>query len=204
MIEFIPYPFFACILLLLVALFFLSRNHRHPVYLVFFTFLGLYFILVLAVTLFPIPVLPAPQSLAAWYRQLKFTLVSINFNPLHSLQSVNFKTIRLDIILNMLMTVPIGFGFPFIARMRIRNVIRLSLIGLLIEATQLIISIWVGPYRSVDLTDVLTNGAGVWLGFGLFRLIGRFYITNAKPLSQRTGDLAIYLQEIFNISGVEK
>lgn len=76
-----------------------------------------------------------------------------------------------QLVLNVLLTVPFGFGLPFIGRIRARDVPLIGvLVGTAIELAQLTAdALYLAlPTWSVDVNDVLLNAIGVWLGYIAF------------------------------------
>ena len=73
----------------------------------------------------------------------------------------------LQVLLNIIMTVPFGFFFKFFLNMKIRNVILITfLFSLIIELAQLtgLFFIYPGSYRLFDVDDLMTNTLGGFLG----------------------------------------
>ncbi len=70
--------------------------------------------------------------------------------------------------------------------------------GLGTELSQLLVSlIFVGgPYRGVDINDVLLNVAGVLLGYGLFRLFALGYLAITKKVRLEAKGLFGYIREV--------
>lgn len=76
-------------------------------------------------------------------------------------------------ILNVLLTMPFGFGVSFIIKVDNKKVIWLGfLLGLLLESLQLIGALLSGfTFRYVDINDVIFNFVGVVLGYGIFKIL---------------------------------
>lgn len=83
-----------------------------------------------------------------------------------------------------MLTIPFGFGLPFIVRIRGWHYLWLAFaVGLTIELSQLVMSLIVGfGYRAVDITDVLTNAAGVLIGYVFFCVFSWVYRTAVRLL----------------------
>jgi glycopeptide antibiotics resistance protein len=81
--------------------------------------------------------------------------------------------------LNLVMTIPLGFGLNFLITTRIKRMALIALlVGLGFELGQLVLTLYAAsPTRGIDITDVLLNGAGVLLGYGLFHLFAWLYVT---------------------------
>lgn len=73
---------------------------------------------------------------------------------------------------NILMTVPLGFGSPFVIKCSFtKTLIVGSVTGIMLELGQLLSAIYAGyTFRYVDINDVLYNLIGVLIGFFVFKL----------------------------------
>jgi glycopeptide antibiotics resistance protein len=97
---------------------------------------------------------------------------------------------RSQALLNILLTVPFGFGLPFVLDVRARDVL---LIGVLfsvgIELTQLLAdALYLAlPTWSVDINDVILNSFGVVLGYIAFRLASVLYGSTVGRLPVQRG-----------------
>ena len=173
MLYFAPYPLFVGIAALALLLYILRRKgHRQP-YLFCFSVFWVYLLLVVKVTLFPIPIELNVDSVGTWER-LIFTLSRVNLIPFYYAGYFNKRVIFIEVIQNIILTIPFGFGISFIARIESRKFPRLAFfVGFAIETAQLVLSLFVGTYRTVDITDVILNAIGILLGFALFRLFTR-------------------------------
>ena len=91
---------------------------------------------------------------------------NMNLLPFYTLGYESLKTL----VLNILLTIPFGFGLPFIARLRLRQVVFIGVIfSIILEALQLVVALISGfTFRIVDINDVLFNGIGVAVGYALF------------------------------------
>lgn len=79
---------------------------------------------------------------------------------------------------NLLLGVPLGFGLPFVARLRARAVLLVgALFGVAIEAIQLVLNLLgiASPARTIDVNDALLNATGTALGLGLFLACRQLY-----------------------------
>jgi len=190
LIEFVPLPFLIGIGFLVLFLATLWRKGRRMAYLFCVSVFWLYLMLVVAVTLFPIPL---PDGLEA--RQSAAHILSrVNWTPLYfgGLFSLHPNVILRELAGNIVLTIPLGFGVNFLARCRARHMPFLAAgVGLVIETAQLLVSLGIGGrYRGVDINDVLLNAAGVLIGYGLFRLFAWMY----RALTVRLGILNRGLQ----------
>lgn len=96
-------------------------------------------------------------------------------------------------LLNVLVSVPFGFGLPFVLRVRPGTVIGLGLLfSVGIEMTQLVADAFylALPTWSIDINDVLLNATGVIVGYATFRLCGPLYVRSLGRLPVRRGPWA--------------
>ena len=83
-----------------------------------------------------------------------------------------------QLLLNVLLTVPFGFGLPFVRDARGREVLLIGFVfSLGIELAQLTAdALYLAlPTWSVDINDVLLNSLGVAIGYGAFRVVSAAY-----------------------------
>jgi glycopeptide antibiotics resistance protein len=195
MLNFVPYPLLFGILILGALLAILRTRKFSSSYLFCFSVFWAYLLSVVKVTIFPIPV---PEVWATAMRQAIFILSHANLMPFSYLGFFNPHVILQEISRNVLLTVPFGFGISFIARVRPRDILWLSLgVGLAIEGAQLVVSLVIGgPYRTVDVTDVLLNAIGVWLGYGCFMILCHLYLARTQRLGAELRGLAAHIHEI--------
>jgi glycopeptide antibiotics resistance protein len=76
-----------------------------------------------------------------------------------------------QVVLNVVLGFPLGFGITLVWPLRLRALPWLALgFGAAIEVLQFISSLAVGSPRHIaDINDVLLNAAGVTVGYGVFR-----------------------------------
>jgi len=193
-LDFFPYPFLAgCGLLLILLIRTWQRNHNRTQVL-FLGLFGLYLLLAIRQTLFPL------FFENGWRQPLAAILGRINLQPFYfgGLFGPLPHLARLEIIGNILLTVPFGFLLPLATRTRIRHLPWLLLVGGLgFEACQLLINLALGGnYRSVDVNDVILNTAGTLIGYGLFQsfaLVVRLVTGHSKNPSSSLGE---YVREV--------
>ena len=158
---------------ILAAALFVLRS-RGKAYLVFFSVFWVYVLVLVSVTLFPIPLgMDAGVKFGTLWQQINFMFKysGLNLVPLYFGNCWELpQACAAGIYENILMTVPFGFGINFLARLKSRDFIWLALmVGLLIETIQFALDVALGGvFRSVDANDVLFNGLGIWIGYGLF------------------------------------
>lgn len=159
------------ILALATLLVILRRQGRGWLYCLPRALFGLYLLVLIQFTLFPIPLPGTPES----RQQASYILSRVNFIPFRfgGLFTLNFNIILRELGGNILLTVPLGLGLPFLTHFRLRAVPWLALMsGMIIESCQLMISLGIGAaYRGVDVNDVLLNAGGVIFGYALYWLL---------------------------------
>ncbi len=194
-IHFLPYPFLAGLIALAVVLAFQSKRHSRT-YLFFSGIFGIYLLMVAAVTLFPIP-LPRP---GAQRSSVAHILAQINLIPLdfHRLFRYSRIWIFLEIFGNILMTIPYGFGLPFLTQIRPKKFIWAAMaIGFTIETTQLLLALIIGAsYRQTDINDFLLNTLGALIGYGLFQGFAWLYLAVYKDTELKKKGAFAYLLKV--------
>jgi len=197
MLDFIPLPLLLGILILGALLAILRKWRFSPSYLFCFSVFWVYLLLVVKETIFPIPVSEVWAGIAT-KQQAAFILSHVNILPFNYLGFFNTYAIFQEIGRNILLTIPLGFGISFIARVRPRDILWLSLgVGLAIECTQLAVSLGIGGrYRSVDISDVILNAAGVIIGYGLFRVLAWGYLVRTQRLGIELRGSFAYIYEV--------
>lgn len=155
---------------LVILLAIVWRQKRSLSQLFYFSIFWIYIVLLIGATIFPVPFLKnGDERQPALYILSRVNLVPLHFGGLFNLHpNIIFR----ELLGNILLTVPIGFGIPFLSGLREKQIPWLAMgVGLSIELTQLMISLWIGSaYRGVDINDVLLNAAGVMLGYVFFRV----------------------------------
>ena len=198
-IEFLPYPFLVGLGLLAVILPVTWLWKRSAAFLLFFGLFWLYVMLLVGVTIFPLPI-PLDMGGTIPRQPLAEILRRINLIPFHrtGLWTFNLRYISFDLIGNIILTIPFGFGLRFIARIRGPHFLWLAFaMGLTIEFSQLVMSLIVGfGYRGVDITDVLTNAAGVLIGYVFFRFFAWVYRTAVRLLRIQPRGLIDYVYTV--------
>lgn len=138
---------------------------------IFNTLMYIYIALVLSVTLmpFPVPFINGTNNLF---------LETVNLIPFRDLRLHYYGSAR-EIILNVIMMAPFGFLYPIIKNSGILKTVAVCfLFSLAIESTQLLNTFWGGlASRSFDVTDLITNTFGGFLGYLFFIVL--------KPVAQR-------------------
>jgi glycopeptide antibiotics resistance protein len=204
-LEFFPNPLLAG-LGMLVILLILLRRKRSPSYLVCFAVFWLYLMFVVSQTIFPIPLLDRMQTRSSLiYILSRVNLLPFNYGQLFDppfsyakLYEYPLNVISQEIIGNILLTMPFGFGLPFLARFKPGSFPWLAVgAGLAIEMTQLGFCLLVGAdYRTVDITDVLLNAAGALLGYTLFRGFALVFVAISNRIKLKQSGLFAYVYEV--------
>ncbi len=190
--------FLAGIPLLVISLALLWRR-RSKSYLFFFSLFYVYLLLVLIETLFPVPLEASGYSfrhdLASILSHVILRL--FYFGPDAPTDFVRF-IFYTQLIDNIMLTLPFGFGINFIVRVKPRAMIWLPVaMGLGIEAMQLAANLAVRyPYRVVDINDVWMNAMGVLIGYGAFRLFAWVYVAVTDRLNVKPGGLWAYIYSV--------
>ncbi|WP_158095069.1 VanZ family protein [Gottfriedia luciferensis] len=165
---------YGSIILLLMILFVLKVKYKkHIMYLFFFTIMYIYLCTVINYTQFPIYALPSLRKMVGLH-----VWANLNLVPLLNLTKQDFVTS----ILNVLMTIPFGFGLPFITKSTYKKIVVAGLlIGVISESLQGIIGL-LNRYtlRIVDINDVIFNFTGTLIGFCLFKMISYLFKLSIK------------------------
>jgi glycopeptide antibiotics resistance protein len=195
-IEFLPYPFLIGLGLLAVLLPIAWLWKRNASYLSFFGLFWLYLMLLVGITIFPLPI-PLDMGGTIPRQPLAEILERINLVPFRhtGLGYFDLRYISFDLVGNILLTIPFGFGLSFVARIRGIHYLWLAfIVGLTIETSQLLVSLIVGfGYRGVDITDVLTNAAGVLIGYAFFCIFAWVYRTAVRLLRIQPSGLFAFI-----------
>ncbi|GAB4578765.1 MAG: hypothetical protein Fur0022_15020 [Anaerolineales bacterium] len=158
----------------------------------------MYILLVLKETVFPIPLTGDMVEMMREGRTFMsgVNLIPMYFGPLISTPTI--KAVLVTSILNIILTIPFGFGVNFIARLRAKNFVWLAIgVGFGIESIQLVISLILGfPYRSLDINDVLFNALGVLIGYGFFKFFAWLYLAITQQFRIQHSGLPAYIYEV--------
>lgn len=125
---------------------------------------------VAVITLFPI-IIDDPvvySDMVTWYNLIPFRTIT------GALQNGSTPTALTQIVGNILLAVPFGVIVPilFPVTHRWQKLLLALAFPLTIELSQFIIGLAIGNmYRNVDADDVILNTAGVYLGYGIHRLL---------------------------------
>lgn len=125
------------------------------------TIMYVYVVMVFSVTLMPFA--------TSFGGRNDLFMESANFIPFRDLL-LQYGNAKKEIILNVLMMIPFGFLYPLLTHNGMRKTItRTFLFSFTIESCQLLTVWWASPYeRSFDVTDLITNTSGGFIGYLLF------------------------------------
>lgn len=147
MLYFTPFPLLAGLVTLAVLLSILWYQKRSLAYLSFFSAFWLYLLILISVTLFPIPLDGGyrfdnlRELIAHMQRAQGINLIPLYFGTCWELP----RPCAIGIYQNILMTVPFGFGVSFIARLKTRDFLWLAItVGLVIETAQFALNLAMG------------------------------------------------------------
>jgi len=132
------------------------------------TLMFVYISMVLYVTVMPINIPLGATN--------KYFLDQANFIPFRDLR-LGYSGAEREIVLNIIMMVPFGFLFPIIQNKgMIFTVLMTFIFSLMIESTQLLM-VYLGSLysRSFDVTDLITNTLGGFVGFLLYIPFSRLF-----------------------------
>lgn len=158
------------ILLLIVSLIIFKKKYKKDnIYLFFYSIFFIYICYVISYTQFPIILNDEMRSAIG-----QNVFRDSNFIPI-----INHLTVP-DLkfaILNIIMTIPFGFGLPFLTKASFKKILLLGfLLGCAIEIMQLFVALIVGfTLRYVDINDVIYNTLGAIIGYGFFKLFSIFF-----------------------------
>lgn len=179
-LEFFPYPFLIGISILLILLIDRWGRKRNALYLLYFSVFWIYLLFVVALTLFPLPIVTFYND-KPWRQSIPQILSHINFIPFYyGDHSSNLPVIvRNEIVRNILLTVPFGFCITyFIPSVATRIPWVAFAVGFAIESMQLLFLVIFGiRYRTIDINDVILNALGVMIGFGLYKICEKIFTT---------------------------
>ena len=120
-------------------------------------------------------------------------------NVWREMNLIPFKTIAdhfsKDIILNILMTLPLGFGLPFLMKCSWGKITFSGLIlGVLCESGQLESALWAGfTFRNVNIDDVILNLLGTLIGYFIFKIFSRIFRWGYRKLKIKSNVILTYI-----------
>jgi glycopeptide antibiotics resistance protein len=171
-VHFFPIPFIICLLVLAFAVWFNRR--RGWAYLLGLVIFGLYIMTVIYMMYFPFPI-PGNWPANLNRREILRSLTDVNLIPFNFTAAFGsrrpFLEGMVDVILNVILTVPLGMGICYLIRPRWWKILLIALAtGLAFEGSQLFFKTILGIFfHAVDITDVITNAVGVLVGAGVYQ-----------------------------------
>ncbi|SHH34089.1 VanZ like family protein [Caloranaerobacter azorensis DSM 13643] len=124
------------VLLSILYIYFKFVMKKENVFLLFFSIFYFYLLISIKYTLFPIPI-----TMAKVVRNETAFLSGVNLIPFNY-KSVNYLLSK-QVIYNILLSVPFGFGIPYITKLNRKKLVILAIsFGTIIESLQLIISLF--------------------------------------------------------------
>jgi glycopeptide antibiotics resistance protein len=150
------------------------RQRRSLPYLLFFSIFWLYLLVVVSTVIFPI-VIDLKDNTAGFFPD-------INFLPFYFGDCSIPLSCAKDVILNILLTIPFGFGINFLLRVKPRSFLWLApAIGLMFELAQFfVLLVFKSHFHAIDINDAIFNGMGVLIGYAIFRVFARVYVESAE------------------------
>lgn len=178
----------AVLIWVFLIIFFKFKFKKSYTYLFLFTIFYIYICKVLDYTHFPIIVDEQIREIMGGQNVWK----EANLIPFN-LKYFSIKTS----ILNILLTIPFGFGLPFIAKINFKRIILIGIfLGIFLETLQLIVALLVGfTFRYVDINDVIFNFSGVLLGYGIFKVFKIVYKFLIQKLDIKLNPFLQYIYE---------
>jgi glycopeptide antibiotics resistance protein len=173
------------LMILAVALAVLWFRKRSLSYLIFAAVFGVYLLFAIAVTFFPM------------WLNVQGLLRMINLVPFNYDFDFIPHIVWQQIFYNTLLTVPFGFGVSFVARLKPIDFMWLvPVVGFSTELGQFLIAVVTRFYRAIDISDVILNGLGVLIGYLLFRLFARLYLSVTHRFNLPRTGLSGYVYDV--------
>lgn len=185
---------FIAIGLLTLILFILWRKKRDLWFILCCLIFGIYLLYMIEKAFFPLYL--SGQFVDVMRQQP--VLLDINIIPFYFGPFTTFSGALQGLILNIIFTIPFGFGIHFIMTIKPKNLFLIAiLVGLTIELTQFILSVILRyAYRSVDINDLLMNTLGVLIGYALFRVFAWIYQFATQRYHIQHNGLSAYIYKM--------
>lgn len=186
------------LVLLIVPIAILLHKKRSLYYIFCVSIFGIYLLYAIQQIFFPIEI---NGDYSEYMRHETSFMSSVNFIPFYFGPFGTLEGSLKTIVLNIILTVPFGFGINFVAPVRAKHFLWIApAIGLGLETVQLIISLMLRyPYRLIDINDVLMNTLGVLVGYGIFRAFGWLYLWASQQLAIEHGGLGDYIYDVIRL-----
>jgi glycopeptide antibiotics resistance protein len=185
------------LLLLLTVLIMLRRKGFDWPYLIFLALFWMYAIVLVSMVVFS-GILFRPITWEDRLAMVPAVLARVNLVPFSFGGGVPSFYANASMFLNLVMTAPLGFGLNLLKTIRLTRMVLIALlVGLGFELAQLVLTLYAAsPTRGIDITDVILNGLGVLMGYGLFRVFARLYVGVIGRLQVKPKGLFAYLYEV--------
>ncbi len=180
------FPFFAILMTLpIFAITIIKYKTVNPVRIGLNYFGLLYFLCLIAVVFFPLPTMEQAQQLSGHeFQSIPFHFICdiIKDNTLDITRPATYlkglyNTAVLQIICNILMTVPFGMLLRYYFGVSGKKIVIITcLLSLVIEIAQLtgLFGIYKGSYRLCDVDDLMANTLGGYVGYRLVHAVEAF------------------------------
>lgn len=125
-------------------------------------------------------------------------------NVWREMNLVPFKTVleefSLDILMNIIMTIPLGFGVAFLIRCTWRRILAIGIIiGVCAELGQLLSALWAGfTFRHVNIDDTIMNLLGTVLGYLLFKIFSKIFRWSYQKFKINSNSFLEYVLNVCN------
>lgn len=168
-----------------------KRKNISFLYFCFFAIFYIYIVYVIKYTQFPIMLSDFPYE---YNRSEHINLIPFN--------NIGLRTM----FLNVIMTMPFGFGLPFIKTVNWRKIILYTFgFSLTLELVQLSLHLLLGAHdRIVDINDIVANVMGGIIGYLIFNLFIRLYVYVIEEYKIEKNQILNYIIEVSNNHRVNK
>jgi glycopeptide antibiotics resistance protein len=176
-----------------ISVYLVKKRNKTFTYITFFSVFYVYLMFVINYTQFPIII--HDYANASSIREAIST--NVYLIPFQDGFNLSYLLSR-AVLLNVLLTIPFGFGISYIMKTNWKRIILLGLlVGVVIESLQfavLIINMF--HLRSVTIDDVIFNFIGVIVGYGLFLIFSYVYIKVVHKLNIELNSISKYVYEV--------
>lgn len=185
---------FSSVIWIIICLYFIKVKKKSLTYILFFSVFYIYILQVINLTQFPI-IIHDENNASSVTEAISNNVYLIPFQGGFNL-SYFMST---PVLLNILMTIPFGFGVNFIAKTSLGKIIFMGVcLGVMIELLQFIVLIVnLFHLRLVMIDDVIFNFIGVMIGYFVFKVFARAYI---QIVDRNNIDLNSITQYIYDVS----
>lgn len=187
--------------ILFAVLFVLRKRGYSLSRLLFVSTFWVYILLVLKVTIFPIPI---ARGISDEIEMFPLMLPLMNFSPFYFGRFLTLDKIFFLLVQNIILTIPFGFGVNFIVHTSLKKLTWLAIVfGFGLELLQFLVALLssffsIGTGRIIDINDAILNVVGILLGYGLFKLFAFWYSKINHDIKNK--ELFAYIHEITSIA----